>query len=184
LTGELCDLMGLPPDMTIEVSTEEIPGAAADATNDVVSEAMANNVELKQAQTELRAREFKLKGEEGGRWPSFALTGQYNVLSKINNYTDFFGKFQRKQTSFWRAKCKYQSLHRAQLPRSLLRARISTPPIWRCRRSAMNFLWMFDASQIGSRGRAGRRGGAAGVAARAGKRARLAGPVLTRGAAA
>ena len=100
LTGELCDLMGLPPDMTIEVSTEEIPGAAADATNDVVSEAMANNVELKQAQTELRAREFKLKGEEGGRWPSFALTGQYNVLSKINNYTDFFGKFQRNNLIF------------------------------------------------------------------------------------
>ncbi len=61
---------------------------------------MANNVELKQAQTELRAREFKLKGEQGGRWPSFALTGQYNVLSKINNYTDFFNKFQRNNVIF------------------------------------------------------------------------------------
>jgi outer membrane protein TolC len=61
---------------------------------------MANNVELKQAQTELRAREFKLKGEQGGRWPSFSLIGQYNVLSKINNYTDFFDKFSRNNFVF------------------------------------------------------------------------------------
>jgi len=100
LLGELRDMMGLPADEQIEVSTEEIPGAAAAASKDVVSEAMLNNVELKQAQTELRAREFKLKGEQGGRWPSFALTGQYNVLSKINNYTDFFGKFQRNNVIF------------------------------------------------------------------------------------
>lgn len=100
LTGELRDLMGLPADETIEVSTEEIPGAAAEASKDVVSEAMDNNVELKQAQTELRAREFKLKGEQGGRWPSFALTGQYNVLSKINNYDEFFNKFQRNNVVF------------------------------------------------------------------------------------
>ena len=100
LSGELRDLMAMPPDERIEVSTEEIPGAAAEASADVVSEAMANNVELKQAQTELRAREFKLKGERGGRWPSFSLIGQYNVLSKINNYTDFFNKFQRNNVIF------------------------------------------------------------------------------------
>jgi outer membrane protein TolC len=100
LAGELRDLMGLPADELIEVTTEEIPGAAAEISKDVVSEAMAHNVELKQAQTELRAREFKLKGEQGGRWPSFSLTGQYNVLSKINNYTDFFNKFQRNNVVF------------------------------------------------------------------------------------
>jgi outer membrane protein TolC len=100
LSGELRDMMGMPPDETIEVSTEEIPGAAAEISKDVVSEAMANNVELKQAQTELRAREFKLKGEQGGRWPSFSLIGQYNVLSKINNYTDFFDKFSRNNVVF------------------------------------------------------------------------------------
>ncbi len=100
LSGELRDMMGLPSDERIEVSTEEIPGAAAEASADVVSEAMANNVELKQAQTELRARQFKLKGEQGGRWPTLALTGQYNVLSKINNYTAFFDKFQRNNVIF------------------------------------------------------------------------------------
>jgi outer membrane protein TolC len=100
LTGELRDMMGLSPEEMIDVSTEDIPGGAEEASKDIVSEAMANNLELKQAQTELRAREFKLKGERGGRWPSFALTGQYNVLSKINNYTDFFSKFQRNNVIF------------------------------------------------------------------------------------
>ena len=100
LTGELRDMMGLPADEQIEVATEEIPGPAADASNDVVAEAIANNVEIKQAQTELRARLFKLEGEQGGRWPSFSLVGQYNVLSKINNYTEFFNRFQRNNVVF------------------------------------------------------------------------------------
>jgi len=100
LSGELRDMMGLPPDEMIEVSTEEIPAAAAEVSKDVVSEAMANNLELKEAQTELRAREFKLKGEQGGRWPSFSLIGQYNVLSKINNYTNYFDKFSRNNVVF------------------------------------------------------------------------------------
>ena len=100
LSGELRDMMGLPPDQPIEVSTEDIPGAAADEAKDLVSQAMANNVELKQAETEKRAREEKLKGERGGYWPTFSLTGQYNVLSKINNYTDFFNKFQRNNVIF------------------------------------------------------------------------------------
>jgi outer membrane protein TolC len=100
LSGELRDMMGFPPDEMIEVTTEDIPGAGAEISKDVVSEAMANNVELKQAQTELRARQFKLKGEQGGRWPSFALIGQYNVLSKINNYTNYFNKFSRNNFVF------------------------------------------------------------------------------------
>jgi outer membrane protein TolC len=100
LTGELRDMMGVPAEEQIEVSTEEIPGAATEASKDLVSEAMANNLELKEAQTELRAREFKLKGEQGGRWPSFSLIGQYNVLSKINDYTSFFNKFQRNNVVF------------------------------------------------------------------------------------
>src|SRR5580693_2244121 len=44
LSGELRDMMGFPPDEMIEVTTEEIPGAGAEISKDVVSEAMANNV--------------------------------------------------------------------------------------------------------------------------------------------
>ena len=100
LIGELRDMMGLPADQPIEVSTEEIPGAASDQTKDLVEQALANNIELKQAETERRAREEKLKGERGGYWPTVSLVGQYNVLSNTNNYTDFFKKFQRNNVIF------------------------------------------------------------------------------------
>lgn len=100
LTGELRDMMGLTSSEQIEVATEDLPAPAANASNDVVAEAMANNLQLKEAQYELRAREFKLKGEQGGRWPTFSLVGQYNVLSKINDYTAFFNKFQRNNVVF------------------------------------------------------------------------------------
>jgi outer membrane protein TolC len=100
LSGQLRDMMGLPPDQPIEVSAEEIPGAASDEAKDLVSQAMANNTELKQAETERRAREEKLKGERGGYWPTVSLVGQYNVLSNTNNYTDFFKKFQRNNVIF------------------------------------------------------------------------------------
>jgi outer membrane protein len=100
LSGEMRDMMRLPSDEQIDVAIEEIPGTADAASQDVVAQAMANNLELKEPQTELRAREFKLKGEQGGRWPSFSLIGQYNVLSKINNYEEFFNKFQRNNVVF------------------------------------------------------------------------------------
>jgi outer membrane protein TolC len=100
LSGDLRDMMGLPDDQPIEVSSNDFPSAAVDATKDLVAAAMANNAELKQAETEKRAREEKLSGERGGYWPTFSLIGQYNVLSKINNYTDFFNKFQRNNVVF------------------------------------------------------------------------------------
>lgn len=100
LSGELGDMLGLPAEQLIEVSTEDIPGAASNEAKDLVAQAMANNVEIKQAEAEKRAREEKLKGERGGYWPTFSLVGQYNVLSKINDYTAFFNKFQRNNVIF------------------------------------------------------------------------------------
>jgi outer membrane protein TolC len=100
LSGELRDMTGLPSDQPIEVSTEEIPSAAVAEAKDLVSEAMANNIELRQAETEVHAREEKLKGERGGYWPTIAVVGQYNVLTNTNNYTEFFNKFQRNNVIF------------------------------------------------------------------------------------
>jgi outer membrane protein TolC len=95
LTAEMVDMMGLPSGEQIEVSSEQIPEAATDQVDQLVAQAMANNTELKQAEAERRAREFKLKGERGGYWPTVSITGQYNVLGKFNNYSSFFNKFER-----------------------------------------------------------------------------------------
>ncbi len=100
LAGELRDLTGLPEDMPIEVTAEDIPASGVDATKDLIAQAMVNNVEIKVAEAEKRAREAKLRGERGGYWPTVGLIGQYNVLSQINGYTDFFRKFQRNNVIF------------------------------------------------------------------------------------
>ncbi len=100
LAGDMRDMMGLPPDTSIEVTAEELPSAASDETKDVVALAVANNIELKQVDTERRASEEKLKGQRGGYWPTFSLIGQYNVLSKINDYTNYFNKFSRNNVIF------------------------------------------------------------------------------------
>ena len=100
LSNELRDMMGLPQDMQIEVSPEEIPAAATEETRDQVAQALENNLELKQAETERKARELKLRGERGGYWPTFSLTGQYNVMSNINNYSTYFSNFKRNNVIF------------------------------------------------------------------------------------
>lgn len=100
LSNELRDMMGLPQDLQIEVSPEDIPAAATEETKDQVALALQNNIELKQAETERKARELKLRGERGGYWPTFGFTGQYNVMSNINNYSTYFSSFKRNNVIF------------------------------------------------------------------------------------
>jgi outer membrane protein len=73
---------------------ETLP-APEPSTSQLINLAVANNFELRQAEYERRAREHRLKGERGAYWPSVDLVGEYTVLSRINNYDEFFKKFQR-----------------------------------------------------------------------------------------
>ena len=95
LATSLRELTGLPQDAPLEVSAEELPAAAEQQGADLMGLAMANNTDLKQAESERRGRELRLKGEAGGRWPTLGLVGTYSVLDRFNNYDEFFNKFQR-----------------------------------------------------------------------------------------
>ena len=88
-------LLGLEPDQPIEVTAENIPPAADQTISNLVDEALRNNPEVKEAESERTASEERLKGERGGYWPTIGLIGQYNLLAKFNNYDQFFNKFQR-----------------------------------------------------------------------------------------
>lgn len=100
LAGELRALTGLPQGEPIDVSPEDLPSAASDNVNELVASAMTNNIELQRAESEVKASEERLKGERGGFWPTIGLTGQYNVLSRINNYDQYFNKFSRNNVIF------------------------------------------------------------------------------------
>jgi outer membrane protein TolC len=95
LEGELHKLTGTPADQRIEVEVEELPAAPEHSIAELVELAAANNPELKLAEAERRAREQRLKGERGGNFPTLDLVGQYSLLSRINNFDEFFRRFQR-----------------------------------------------------------------------------------------
>ena len=100
VSADLRDLTGLPPDQPIEVSAEDLPGAAGQTVSDLVAQAMNNNTDLKRAETARLASEQFLRGQKGGYWPTLTLIGQYSVLSKFNNYSEFFNKFVRNDYVF------------------------------------------------------------------------------------
>ena len=88
-------LLGLEADQALEVTGEDIPAAANQTINDLVTTALRYNPEIKQADSVRMASELRLRGERGGYWPTVGLIGQYNLLAKFNNYDQFFNKFQR-----------------------------------------------------------------------------------------
>ena len=87
--------LGLPETQSMEVTPEELPGEAEQAGDNLVAMAITRNAGLQLAESDLRAKEFRLKGEKRGYWPTLELVSVYSVLAKFNNYSQFFTTFQR-----------------------------------------------------------------------------------------
>jgi outer membrane protein TolC len=87
---------GLAPDQPIEVTPEELPGSAEQEGADLVAMAMTNNTEIRLAESDVKAKEFRLKGEKRGYLPTLGLVSIYSRLASFNNYEKFFqpGSFQ------------------------------------------------------------------------------------------
>jgi outer membrane protein TolC len=92
--------IGLAPEQPLEVTAEELPAEAEQEGANLVALALQNNTGLRQAEADRRAKEFRLRGEKGGRWPALELVSVYSVLGKFNNYLDFFKTFQRNNFNF------------------------------------------------------------------------------------
>jgi outer membrane protein TolC len=87
--------LGLAEDREIEVAADDLPGAAEQQGADLVALAMENNTGLQLAESDVRAKEFRLQGEKRGYWPTLQLVGIYSILGKYNNYSEFFNHFER-----------------------------------------------------------------------------------------
>jgi outer membrane protein TolC len=86
---------GLAPEQQIDVKAEDLPGPAEQEGANLVALAMQNNTELRLARADVQAKEFRLKGEKRGYWPTLQLVSVYSLLSKFNNYDLFFNHFQK-----------------------------------------------------------------------------------------
>jgi outer membrane protein len=87
--------LGLADSQEIQVTPEELPGEAEQAGDNLVAMALTNNTGLQLAQSDVRAKEFRLKGEKRGYLPTLELVSVYSVLGKYNNYDQYFNSFQR-----------------------------------------------------------------------------------------
>jgi outer membrane protein TolC len=95
LVAELGGLIGRQSQRPIEVVPDTLAPQPEQPTAELVVLALASNLELQQADVERRGRVDRLEGERGRYWPSIDLVGEYAILSRINNYDEFFRKFQR-----------------------------------------------------------------------------------------
>ncbi len=87
--------LGFSETQSMEVTPEELPGEAEQAGADLVAMAMTHNAGLQLAESDVRAKEFRLKGERRGYFPTLELVSVYSVLAKFNNFEQFFRTFQR-----------------------------------------------------------------------------------------
>src|SRR3989442_2351138 len=87
--------LGLSDEQAIEVTPEELPGEAEQAGDNLVAMAMTSNAGLQLAESDVRAKEFRLKGERRGYFPTLEFVSGYSVLAKCTNYSQFFSAFQR-----------------------------------------------------------------------------------------
>ncbi|MGB7845165.1 MAG: TolC family protein [Candidatus Acidiferrum sp.] len=87
--------LGLGPDQPLELTAEELPGSAEQAGANLVALASQGNTSLAFAESDVKAKEFRLAGEKKGYWPTLELVSIYSVLEKYNfrNYSNIYNNF-------------------------------------------------------------------------------------------
>jgi len=76
--------LGLAPDQPMEVTPEDLPGAAEQEGANLIAMAIQTNTRLLAAESEVRGKELRLKGEKRGNWPTLELVSVYDILAKHN----------------------------------------------------------------------------------------------------
>ena len=103
LQADLQDLCSVAPDRRIDlVDTDHTPNFASAADrpiHELIAMGVENSLEIRQAELDYRAKQQRLKGERGGYFPTVDLVGKYSLLSKINNYQNYFKTFQKNNVN-------------------------------------------------------------------------------------
>src|SRR5262249_42023054 len=90
LRERLSQLTGLPASV-IQTSTESIPPLpSVSQDDDLVAQAARMNPTIKIAEEVALSKQFRARAERKQLYPTVDLAGQYAVLSKYNNYEEFF----------------------------------------------------------------------------------------------
>jgi outer membrane protein len=100
LEAQLRDLTSIPDSQSVQLETEQqsfsdtLAADTAAIQAEMVNLALQNDRGLAEAEHERTAREQALRGARLSYFPSIDLVGQYSLLSKFNNYDQFYKKFE------------------------------------------------------------------------------------------
>jgi outer membrane protein TolC len=90
LREHLSKLTGLPA-ATLQTDPESIPAApAAPPNEDLARDAAASNPSVQAAVEHARAQYLRANGEHKSLWPSIDFAAQYALLSKFNNFQNYY----------------------------------------------------------------------------------------------
>jgi outer membrane protein TolC len=95
LEVQLAAVMGLPKTSRFELDPDGLAINEEPREQDLIQRALETNQDIREAEYEKRAKEHRLAGEIGGKWPTVDLVGEYGLFSKVNNFQDYFKTFQR-----------------------------------------------------------------------------------------
>ena len=95
LTQQIRNLTGTPDTQAIEVDTEEPAFAADMQVSELTNLAIQSDRGIQEAENDRLARQQILHGAKLSYWPTLSFVGQYSVLAKFNNYTQYYsGQYQ------------------------------------------------------------------------------------------
>ncbi len=89
LRERLSKLTGLPA-ASIETDPNSIPAPPVVTTEEPAKEAAASNPAVEAAVEHARAQYLRAQGEHRSLWPSIDFAAQYALLSKFNNYQNYY----------------------------------------------------------------------------------------------
>jgi outer membrane protein TolC len=99
LTQQIRNLTGVADTEAIEVDTAA-PSFASDLQEAELSNlAIQSDRGIQEAENDRLARQQILRGARLSYWPTVGFVGQYSVLSKFNNYSEFYQHFQRNNVA-------------------------------------------------------------------------------------
>ena len=100
LTSQIRDLTGIPEGRAVDVSAEATSFASDLQESALADVSVQNDRGIQEAENERTARQHILRGAHLSYWPTVDLLGQYSVLSKFNNYDQYYKNFQRNNLNF------------------------------------------------------------------------------------
>ncbi|MDE3170040.1 MAG: TolC family protein [Acidobacteriota bacterium] len=72
---------------------------ALESESNLIDLAVQNDRTVKEAENERAAREQEYRGARWSYFPTVAIVGQYSILSKFNNYNEFYKTFERNNVN-------------------------------------------------------------------------------------